>query len=61
MTSTVAPEATYLAWLDVTAVAERHLHPDRLTTLVVGDLEVIRDSLSGLGLGEPVALSAESF
>lgn len=46
---------------DVTAVAERHLHPDQLTTLVVGDLEVIGDSLSGLGLGEPVALSAESF
>jgi 2-succinyl-5-enolpyruvyl-6-hydroxy-3-cyclohexene-1-carboxylate synthase len=29
-----------------------------LTTLIVGDLDVIGSSLSALGLGEPVVLSA---
>jgi predicted Zn-dependent peptidase len=45
---------------DVTTVAERHLHPERLTTLVVGDLEAIGAQLSGLTLGEPVVLPAFS-
>ena len=39
----------------------RHLDPARLTTLVVGDFDVIAQDLSGLGLGDPVVLSAESF
>lgn len=43
---------------DVTEAAARHLYLDRLTTLIVGDLEVIGASLSGLGLGEPVVLPA---
>lgn len=42
---------------DVTRATERHLHPDRMTTLIVGDLEAIRGDLEGLGLGEPVILS----
>ncbi|MGE5243267.1 MAG: M16 family metallopeptidase [Betaproteobacteria bacterium] len=46
---------------EATAVAARHLHPDRLTTLVVGDLEAIRTDLAALGLGEPAVLSAEAF
>ena len=46
---------------EVSRVMARHLDPARLTTLVVGDLDVIGADLSGLGLGEPVVLSAESF
>ena len=46
---------------DVARVMERHLDPARLTTLIVGDFDTIGRDLSGLGLGEPVVLSAESF
>jgi predicted Zn-dependent peptidase len=46
---------------EVTAAAARHLDPDRLTTLVVGDFDAIARDLDGLGLGEPVALAAGSF
>jgi predicted Zn-dependent peptidase len=46
---------------ETTAAAARHLHPDCLTTLVVGDFEAIARDLDGLGLGEPVALAAGSF
>ena len=46
---------------DVARVMERHLDPARLTTLIVGDFDTIGHDLSGLGLGEPVVLSAESF
>ena len=46
---------------DVARVMERHLDPTRLTTLIVGDFDTIGRDLSGLGLGEPVVLSAESF
>ena len=44
---------------EVTRVAQQYLHPDRLTTLVVGDLDRIGTDLAGLGLGEPRVLSAE--
>ncbi len=43
---------------DVTSAAERHLHPERLTTLIVGDLEAISADLAGLKLGQPVVLPA---
>jgi zinc protease len=46
---------------DVTHVMARHIDPARLTTLVVGDLEVIGPDLARLGLGDPVVLSAETF
>jgi predicted Zn-dependent peptidase len=46
---------------EVSRVMERHLDPLRLTTLIVGDFDVIGRDLGGLGLGEPVVLSAESF
>jgi predicted Zn-dependent peptidase len=46
---------------EVTAAAARHLDPDRLTTLIVGDFEAIARDLDGLGLGEPQALAAGSF
>ena len=39
----------------------RHLDPARLTTLIVGDFDAIGPDLRGLGLGDPVVLSAESF
>ena len=46
---------------EVSRVMERHLDPARLTTLIVGDFDAIGRDLAGLGLGEPVVLSAESF
>ena len=46
---------------DVSRVMERHLDPARLTTLIVGDFDAIGRDLSGLGFGDPVVLSAESF
>ena len=46
---------------EVTRAAAEHLHPERLLTLVVGDLDVIGKDLEQLGLGQPVVLSAESL
>ena len=46
---------------EVSRVMARHLDPERLTTLIVGDFDVIGRDLGGLGLGEQVVLSAESF
>ena len=46
---------------EVTTVAARHLEPDRLTTLVVGDFERIGGDLAHLGLGEPVLIPLEAF
>jgi predicted Zn-dependent peptidase len=44
---------------DITAVARRYLDPDRMATIVVGDLEKIGDSLGELGLGELVTVEPE--
>jgi zinc protease len=46
---------------DVSRVMTRHLDPDRLVTLVVGDLDVIGADLGALGLGEPVVLPPDAF
>jgi predicted Zn-dependent peptidase len=46
---------------DVARVMTTHIHPDRLTTLVVGDLEVTRADLAALDLGDPVVLPPEAF
>ena len=46
---------------DVSRVMARHLDPARLTTLVVGDFDVIGADLAGLGLGEPTVLSSDAF
>jgi zinc protease len=46
---------------EVSRVMTKHVDPARLTTLVVGDLDVIGHDLGRLGLGEPLVLSAEAF
>ena len=46
---------------EATRVLARHLDPARLTTLVVGDLDVIGRDLALLNLGEAVVLSADTF
>jgi zinc protease len=55
------PEVERITVDDVTRVAARYLDPDRLTILVVGDLDTIAGDLAHLNLGEPVVLSAEAF
>jgi predicted Zn-dependent peptidase len=46
---------------DVSRVMAKHLDPDRLVTLVVGDLDAIGADLEALRLGNPVVLSADAF
>jgi hypothetical protein len=46
---------------DVTRVAREYLHPDRLTTLVVGDYDTIAGDLERLELGVPLLLSTDTF
>jgi predicted Zn-dependent peptidase len=46
---------------DVTRAAAQHLDPGRLTTLVVGDLDLIGPDLAALNLGKPLVLSADSI
>ena len=53
---TFTPRVSAVSPDDVTRVAERHLHPDRLTTLIVGDQQALEPALPDLGLGSPVIL-----
>jgi zinc protease len=46
---------------DVQRVMERHVHPDRLTTLIVGDLDATASTLGTLGFGDPVVLPPDAF
>jgi predicted Zn-dependent peptidase len=46
---------------EVSRVMERHLDPSRLTTLIVGDFDIIGADLAALDLGGPVVLPPESF
>lgn len=46
---------------EATRVMARHTDPDRLTTLIVGDLDAIGGGLADLNLGEAVVLSADTF
>ena len=45
------PKIAAVSGDDVVRVSRRYLNPDLMTTLVVGDLAVIGDSLDALGLG----------
>lgn len=55
--STFVPTIERVTPAEVTGAASRHLRPEDLTTLVVGDLDVIGGDLARLGLGAPVVLS----
>jgi predicted Zn-dependent peptidase len=55
------PNVERITTADVTRAAAAHLDPDRLITLVVGDLDAVAGDLEQLGLGDPVVLSAEGF
>src|SRR5206468_135372 len=46
---------------EVTRVVARHLDPAHLTTLIVGDLDVIGGDLAQLDLGEPVVISTDNW
>jgi predicted Zn-dependent peptidase len=46
---------------EVTRAAAAYLEPSKLTTLVVGDIEAIRDDIARVGLGDPVVLPAETL
>jgi predicted Zn-dependent peptidase len=44
---------------DLTAVAERHLHPEGLVVVAVGDRAKLESGLAALGLGEPVVTTVD--
>jgi zinc protease len=52
--SDFVPKVLSLTPADLTRAAAAHIDPQRLLAVVVGDRNVIGDSLSGAGLGEPV-------
>ena len=54
--TTFVPRVLALDEQSVTAAAKRHLDPDRLLTVVVGDRDRVGASLVELGLGEPLDL-----
>ena len=51
------PAIERLTTEDVTRAMARHLEPARLTTVIVGDYDVVSADLDGLGMGEPLVLS----
>jgi len=55
------PSVERLTVDEVTQAIARHVHPDRLTALVVGDLDVIADDLTELQLGTAAVVSTDSF
>jgi len=46
---------------DVTRVTVQHIAPERLTTLIVGDLDVVGADLPRLNMGEPLVVSPDSI
>jgi zinc protease len=57
--TTFVPKVLALTEADVTAVAARHLDPELLTTVIVGDRETVGPSLERLQLGPAVDIVAE--
>ena len=55
------PAVERLTLEEVTDAVARHVRPDRLTTLIVGDLDSIADDLSKLRRGPTVVVSTDSF
>jgi len=55
------PRVEAVTAAEVARVMERHLDPSRLTTLIVGDIDVIGQDLGRLDFGDPVVLSADAF
>src|SRR4029079_18960892 len=45
------PKLAAITTDDVSAAAQQYLVPAKMTTIIVGDLDKIQDSLPGLGLG----------
>jgi zinc protease len=59
--SQFVPRVESLTPDQVMSAAARHLHPDRLTTLIVGDVDAAGQEFGRLNLGDPVILSADSI
>ena len=55
---TFVPRVQALGLGAIHDAAVRHLHPDRLVTLVVGDKARVEGTLGGLALGEPALIAA---
>ena len=55
------PRIEQLTTGEVTSAMARHLQASRLTTVVVGDYDVVGAELGQLGLGDPVVLPPETF
>ena len=55
------PRIEQLTTGEVTSAMARHLQASRLTTVIVGDYEVVGAELQQLGLGEPVVLPPDTF
>jgi len=46
---------------EVSRVMTRYIDPGRLTTLIVGDIDVFGAELGGLGVGDPLVLPPDAF
>jgi len=56
--ATFVPRVEALGLDAIHDAAVRHLHPDRLVTLVVGDKARVEETLGGLSLGAPALIAA---
>ena len=54
--TTFVPRVMAIGPQEVTDAAERHLHPERMTVVIVSDRERVEPSLGALGLGGPLEL-----
>ncbi len=56
---TFSPRIRALGQEEVTEAAIRHIHPERLVVVAVGDRAKIDDGLRSLGLGDPLIGTAD--